>query len=229
MTKIIAILLAAGQFEVAVATSSGYFTGTYPDTDAGVREFLGAIRARLQSEPGRFYPCIVHDESIQDLRQSALVNRVGPGTAHGTSVIDSDRIKAYAAGRPPQRLDARVAEKICLSTFPRGYMQLFPATAGVREFYRRPRPPTEQQIAMIASCEAVLTAMVVDPRKQYGLALGKVRLWAADELDPSGMQHPVYAQAFRLATAQLQAGSPARDEYLKTHEDHCLSVGLRLD
>jgi hypothetical protein len=59
MTHIIAVLLLLGQFEVAVETSKGYFVGTYPDTEAGVAQFLRAIRTAL--EPSRVAPIPVSD------------------------------------------------------------------------------------------------------------------------------------------------------------------------
>src|SRR5215470_4715565 len=50
-----------GQFEVTVETSKGYFVATFPDTEAGVTQFLQAIRPALEREPGRFYPCVAYD------------------------------------------------------------------------------------------------------------------------------------------------------------------------
>jgi hypothetical protein len=236
VTKIIAVLLLLGQFEVAVETSTGYFTATYPDTEVAVRQFVRAIQAQLESEPGRFYPCLVHDGSAQDLLHSPIALRIGPGAGHGTSLVRGDRIQAYLASRPTNTLDAKVAEQICLSLMPSNYMQLYPATAGVREFYRRSPRPTDAQIARAGSCEAVLveavkadTARPASARMNYPLALGRVRLWASDELDPPAMQHPTYAQAFRAAAARLEPVSPGRDTYLKEHQDGCLRLGLRLD
>ena len=53
MTRIIAVLLMLGQFEVAVETSKGYFVATFPDTETGVTQFLSqqAIRPALEPDP----------------------------------------------------------------------------------------------------------------------------------------------------------------------------------
>jgi hypothetical protein len=236
MTQIIAILLVLGQFEVAVETSTGWFTATYPDTETGVRQFLRAIQTTLESESRRFYPCIVHDESIRDVGQSPIALRIGPGTGHGTSLVGGDRVKAYFAARGRENLDARVAEKICLSLFPRNYQIQFPLNAGVREFYRRPPAPTEQQIAQAGACEAVLEESVrldtLKPppaRMRYGLALGRLRLWAADHLEPPALRHPLYAKSFHDAVATLDAANPQRGAYLTAQQQRCLGLGLRLD
>jgi len=149
MTRIIAILVALGQFEVAVETSKGYFVATYPDTEIGVTQFLDAIRPALEKDTGRFYPCVVYDGPARDLFNSPLAEKIGlqtplrtglrdPGTGHhGPSLVRSDRIKTYLASHPTDKLDAKLAEKICLSSFPPNYMQLYPARDG-NEFYRRP-------------------------------------------------------------------------------------------
>ena len=242
MTKIIAALLVLGQFEVAVETSKGYFVATYPDTEIGVTQFLRAIRPALETEPGRFYPCVVYDGPVRDVFHSPFGERIGvvetlrtglrdPGVGHPPWIVRSDRIKTYLASHPTHSLDAKLAEKICLSSLPRNYMQLYPAMAGVREFYRRPPSPADAQIAHIGSCEAILAGVVQagDTRSNYGVALGRVRLWASDELQPPGMQHPIYAEAFRAATARLEPVNPGRHQYLKEHQERCLGLGLRLD
>src|SRR5262249_30211806 len=77
MSKLIAILLMLGQFEGTVETSSGYFVALYPDTEAGVTQFQQDIRAALQSESGRFYPCVSYDGPTRDLMSSPLANRIG--------------------------------------------------------------------------------------------------------------------------------------------------------
>jgi hypothetical protein len=240
MTKIIAVLLMLGQFEVAVEVSKGYFVATYPDTEIGVTQFLRAIRSALETDPGRFYPCVVYDGSVRDVFDSPLAERIGvsetlktglrdPGIANPPWIVRSDRIKTYLASDPTHKLDAKLTEKICLSSLPRNYMQLFPATAGVREFYRRPPPPTDAQITQIGSCEAILAVVVQagNTRSNYGVALARIRLWASGELQPPGMQHPLYAEAFRATTARLEPVNPGRDQFLKEYQDRCL--GLRLD
>ena len=114
MTKIIAILLALGQFEVAVETSKGCFVAMYPDTDIGVTQFLRAIRPAETLRTG-----------LRD-----------PGTGHSPSLVGSERIKKYVAGNPTDKLDAKLAEKMCLSAFPPNYMQLCPATEEATAFHR---------------------------------------------------------------------------------------------
>jgi hypothetical protein len=64
-----------------------------------------------------------------------------PGTGRGPSLVRSDRITEYLARQPATRLDARLAEKICLASFPRNYKELHPTATG-SEFYRRPPPPS---------------------------------------------------------------------------------------
>jgi len=240
MTKIIAVLLVLGQFEVAVETSKGYFVATYPDTEIGVAQFLRAIRAALEAESGRFYPCVAYDGPVEELLHSPLGDRIGvvesqtllrdPGVGDAPWIVRSDRIKTYLASQPTQKLDVKLVEKMCLSFLPRTYMQLYP-TARTSEFYRRPPLPTDVQIAQIGSCEAILAGVVQprDTRSQYGVALARGRLWASDELQPPGMQHPLYAEAFRIATAWLEPVDPDRAQYLKEHQGRCLGLGLRLD
>lgn len=43
MTKIIAVLVILGQFDVAVQTSKGYFVAAYPDTEIAVVQHRGAV------------------------------------------------------------------------------------------------------------------------------------------------------------------------------------------
>ena len=147
MTRIIAVLLVLGQFEVAVETSKGYFVATFPDTETGVTQFLQAIRPALEGEPGRFYPCVAYDGPVRDVLQSPLAERIGlalnlrtglrdPGVADAPWIVRNDRIAKYLASRPTDKLDVKLVEKMCLSLLPRNYMQLYPAKAGVREFYR---------------------------------------------------------------------------------------------
>jgi len=147
MTRIIAVLLMLGQFEVAVETSKGYFVATFPDTEAGVTQFLEAIRPALEAEPGRFYPCVAYDGPARDLLQSPLAERIGlalnlrtglrdPGVADAPWIVRGDRIAAYLASRPTEKLDVKLVERMCLSLLPRNYVQLYPGKAGVREFYR---------------------------------------------------------------------------------------------
>jgi hypothetical protein len=148
MTHIIAVLLLLGQFEVAVETSKGYFVGTYPDTEVGVTQFVGAIRPALETEAGRFYPCVAYDGPVRDLLHSLLAKRIGvvenlrtglrdPGVADAPWIVRDDRLKAYLASQPTDRLDAKLVEKMCLALLPRDYMSMYPAKAGVTEFYRR--------------------------------------------------------------------------------------------
>ncbi len=148
MTHIIAIMLALGQFEVAVETSKGYFVGIYPDTEVGVAHFLGAIRPALATEAGRFYPCVAYAGPVRDLLHSPLAERIGvaenlrtglrePGVADAPWIVRDDRIKMYLSSQSAARLDAKLVEKICVSLLPRDYMRLYPALAGVTEFYRR--------------------------------------------------------------------------------------------
>jgi hypothetical protein len=150
VTRIIAMLVVVGQFEVAVETPKGYFVATYPDTPSGVTQFVDELRPALEADPGRFYPCVVYDGPARDLFSSPLADRIGlvtalrtglrdPGTHPGPSLVRGDRIKAYLARHPQEKLDARVAEKICLASFPPNYKDLYPAPAAAGEFYRRPR------------------------------------------------------------------------------------------
>jgi hypothetical protein len=143
------MLVVVGQFEVAVETSKGYFVATYPDTAPGVRQFVDEIRPALEADPGRFHPCVVYDGPVRDLFSSPLADRINlvtalrtglrdPGTGPGPSLVRSDRIKTYLARHPQEKLDARIAEKICLSSFPPNYKDLNPAPAAAGEFYRRP-------------------------------------------------------------------------------------------
>ena len=136
-----------GQFEVAVETSKGYFVATFPDTEAGVAQFLQAIRPTLEAEPGRFYPCVAYDGPTRDVLQSPLAERIGlalslrtglrdPGVADAPWIVRKDRIAKYLASHPAEKLDVKMVDKMCLSLLPRNYMQLYPGKAGVREFYR---------------------------------------------------------------------------------------------
>src|SRR5262245_38870267 len=156
MTKIIAILLLVGQFQATVVTSSGRFVATYADTDAGVAQFLRAIRKEVASEPGRFYPCLVHDKTVKELLASPIVLRIGPGTAQGPSVIAAQFLKAQRAQHGNEDLTASLAEKVCLSRFPPDYMTRHTTLAGVREFYRPPPRPADAQITQIGACEVIV-------------------------------------------------------------------------
>jgi hypothetical protein len=55
LTRIIAVLLVLGQFEVAVETGKGYFVGKHPDTEVGVTQFLREIKPALEPDSGRFF------------------------------------------------------------------------------------------------------------------------------------------------------------------------------
>jgi hypothetical protein len=147
MTRIIAVLLMLGQFEVAVETSKGYFVAQFPDTETGVTQFQQAIRPALETEHGRFYPCLAYDGPARDLLQSPLAERIGlalnlrtglrdPGIADAPWIVRNDRIATYLASHPTEKLDVKLVEKMCLSLLPRNYVQLYPEKAGVREFYR---------------------------------------------------------------------------------------------
>ena len=131
----------------AVETSKGYFVVTYPDTEIGVAQFLDAIRPALETEPGRFYPCVAYDGPVRDIVQSPFAKRIGvveslrtglrdPGMADAPWFVRGDRITTYLASQPTKKLDVKLVEKMCLSLLPRNYMDLYPAKAGVREFYR---------------------------------------------------------------------------------------------
>ena len=132
---------------MAVETSKGYFVATFPDTEAGVAQFLQAIRPTLEAEPGRFYPCVAYDGPTRDVLQSPLAERIGlalslrtglrdPGVADAPWIVRKDRIAKYLASHPAEKLDVKMVDKMCLSLLPRNYMQLYPGKAGVREFYR---------------------------------------------------------------------------------------------
>jgi len=148
VTNIIAMLLVLGQFEAAVETSRGYFVAAYPDTEAGVTQFLREIRAALETESDRFYPCVVYNGPVRDLFESPLARRIGleeslrtgqraPGSGHhGPSLVRSDGIKTYLAHHPTDKLDAKIAEKICLAAFPPNHRQLY-SEGDSREFYQR--------------------------------------------------------------------------------------------
>jgi hypothetical protein len=136
-----------GRFEVAVETSRGYFVATYPDTEIGVTQFLGAIRPALATESGRFYPCIGYDGPVRDLLRSPLAEKIrvvenlqtgrrDPGIADAPWIVRDDRIKTYLANQPAAKLNAQLVEKMCLSLLPRNYTELYPAKPGVTEFYR---------------------------------------------------------------------------------------------
>ena len=147
MTRIIAVLFVLGQFQVAVETSKGYIVATFPDTEGGVTQFVQQIRPALESESGRFYPCVGYDGPTQDLLQSPLAERIGlaqnlrtglrdPGISDTPWIVRNDRIATYRKTHPAEKLDAKLVEKMCLSLLPRNYMQLYPGKAGVSEFYR---------------------------------------------------------------------------------------------
>ena len=241
-TKAQVKLLEPGNSSRVVATAnyvgleSGYFTATYPDSEAGVSRFFREIRVALKGDGGRFYPCVVHQRSRSQLLASPLVLRIGPGTGHATVLADPDRIDRYIEQHRPAPLTARVVEPSCLAQFPRDYQLLYPATAGVREFYRMPPPRTDAEIASIGRCEAVLTELSAtatpagDRRAaQAGLALGRIRMWAGDHLDPPGMAHPVYATAFRSTMDELSPDRADRGAYVDAHRDECLRLALRLE
>ena len=147
MSKLIAILLLLGQFEVAVETSRGYFVAAYPDTDAGVTQFEQEIRSVLQGESGRFYPCVTYDGPTRDLMSSPLAERIGlvtnlrtglrdPGTADAPWIVREDRLKKYLVNHPADKLNVKLVEQICLSLLPRDYIKSYPGRSGVKEFYR---------------------------------------------------------------------------------------------
>jgi hypothetical protein len=111
VSRIIAILLTIGQFEVAVDTSKGSFAAHYPDTEAGVTQFLQAIQSTLKGEPGRFYPCVAYDGPIRDVMNSPVADRIGvvmnlrtglrdPGVADAPWIVREDRIGTYLDRQP---------------------------------------------------------------------------------------------------------------------------------
>ena len=219
MSRIIAILLLAGQFEVAVKTSSGYFTGRYPHSDAGVNRFLQEIRGALARDSGRFYPCIVYERSLHDALTSPVVSRIGPGTGHATSIADRDRVEQFLDRHGPAPLTARVAEQACLEQFPKDYKARHPPATGLREFYRAPAPRSDAEIATAARCEAVLEEVLRARRHAI----------ARDYLDPPGMAHPVYAHSYRAAMDALAAGEDGRRTLPGLSAEQCNDIGVRLD
>ena len=131
---------------MAVETAQGYFVAAYPDTEAGVTQFLGEIRTVLATEKDRFYSCVAYAGPGRDILQSPLAERIGvvtkfrtglmdPGVGDTPWIVRSDHIDAYFAKHPRGKLDGKLVEKICLSLLPRNYMQLYPARPSVSEFY----------------------------------------------------------------------------------------------
>jgi hypothetical protein len=86
MTKIIAVLIVLGQFEVAVETSKGYFVESYPDTEIGVTEFLHGIRQAL-------------DNGARALLSVCRLRRTGSGTS-AESAGGKDRGRREPANWP---------------------------------------------------------------------------------------------------------------------------------
>ena len=67
------------------------------------------------------------------MERKALAN---PGVADAPWIVRSDPLKAYLTKHPAEKLDAKQVEKVCVSLLPRNYMTLYPAKAGLVEFYR---------------------------------------------------------------------------------------------
>jgi hypothetical protein len=110
---------------------------------------LDEIRTALATEPGRFYPCIGYDGPIRNLLQSPLAEKIrvadklrtgrrDPGIAEAPWIVRDEQIKNFLANHPTEKLDAKLVEKICVSSLPHNYMQLYPTKSGVKEFYRMP-------------------------------------------------------------------------------------------
>ena len=105
-------------------------------------------RCVLEAEAGRFYPCVAYDGPGRDLLHSPLASRIGvverlrtglrdPGVGDAPWIVRAEQMRAYLAGRPAQTVDAKLVERMCVALLPRSYKTLYPARAGVTEFYLR--------------------------------------------------------------------------------------------
>lgn len=222
MTNIIAILILSSQFQVAVEGTPGYHVATYEDSPAGIRQFFHDVQIHLTSDDGRFYPCVVYQRPISEILQSPLLQKIGPGTGHTTSLVNGDMVKKFMDRNSTDTLDARTAEKVCLSYFPPEYKKTYTASSKDRAFYRKPSPITDRKLSFAGKCEVILQHQVdieISQRKLISSATfsyAKLREWAADRLENPPMSYEPYKQAFDSERVSLKSdNAPALERKLR--------------
>jgi hypothetical protein len=114
MNKIIAILVASGQFHVAVETSAGYEEASFPNTEKGVEAFSSFAAPILKRETSPYRFCLTSAESdgYGEIDHQLMLNGYGP------SSLTTASFKEYLAKNPGAPLSGRTAAKACLSAFP---------------------------------------------------------------------------------------------------------------
>jgi hypothetical protein len=110
----IAILIAAGQFHVAIETSKGFEVASFPNTGDGVERFseYAAPIVKREATPYRFCMVSPDGDSYGEIGHELMANGRGPAS------LSPAAYRAYLAKNPHEQASAIAAAKACLDAFP---------------------------------------------------------------------------------------------------------------
>ncbi len=114
MQQIIAILITAGQFHVAIETTTGFEVASFPNTGDGVEKFSEYAAPIVKREATRYKFCMVSLDKDGDgeIGHELMAN------GHGPASLSPAAYRAYLAKNPNERSSAVTAAKACLDAFP---------------------------------------------------------------------------------------------------------------
>jgi len=112
--QVIAILINAGQFHVAVETAKGFEVASFPNTGDGVERFSEYSAPIVKREATRYRFCMVSPDgdSYGEIGHELMAN------GHGPASLSPAAYRAYLAKNPNERSSAITAAKACLDAFP---------------------------------------------------------------------------------------------------------------
>jgi len=112
--QVIAILIDAAQFHVAIETSKGFEVASFPNTGDGVERFSEYSAPIVKREGTRYRFCMVSPDgdSYGEIGQELMAN------GHGPASLSPAAYRAYLAKNPNERSSAVTAAKACLDAFP---------------------------------------------------------------------------------------------------------------
>src|SRR5258708_26062884 len=99
MQQVIAILIAAGQFHVAIETSKGFEVASFPNTGDGVERFIEYSAPIVKREATRYKFCMVSTDGDGDgeICHELMVN------GHDPASLSPAAYRAYVAKNPHER------------------------------------------------------------------------------------------------------------------------------
>jgi hypothetical protein len=114
MQQIIAILVAANNFHVAIETSIGFEEASFPNTGDGVEKFSEYAAPIVKREATKYKFCLVSLEEggYGEIGQELMAN------GHGPASLSAAAYSSYLAKNPNERSSATTAAKACLDAFP---------------------------------------------------------------------------------------------------------------